>query len=114
MFYIGQKVICIDDTVVTGDVRGFSAWVVKGSIYIIRDIAPPDPFGGGFLLEEITADIHQPSGIEYGWRITRFRQLDERKTDISIFRELLNPTPQQRRELIGHDLGFTKEEIGVE
>lgn len=66
------------------------------------------------MIELIELPTPEDSLFCPGFNARDFVPIVERRTDISVFKKLLNPTPQERRELIGHDLGFTREEIGVE
>lgn len=112
MFQFGQKVVCLVEA---------SSWLVlngetpprKGGIYHIREICE---LGAGVRLREIvnTPRHYEDRFIECSFNASAFRPVIERETDISEFINLQNPTPQQRRESIGIDLGFTLEEIGVE
>lgn len=95
-FYTGQKVVCIDDSNVPGEWgASVSEELHKGKIYTVRWIGmwtsyvDPVPILG-VRLEELYRDIGDGRGDVpfYAWR---FRPLLEKKTDISIFRSLLNP-----------------------
>lgn len=102
MFHLGQQVICINDV----GLRNHSDLkdVVRGCIYTIRDIVyydepdhPEDHGVPGLLLEEVVNDlcvfedgyIGEPAFL--GWR---FRPV--KKTDISIFMSLLEPTEGEK------------------
>lgn len=83
-FRVGQKVVCVDAhdiEVVTG--------LVLGATYTVHGIAPTDGYGthGIFLCEVLPPE--PLSGGLYGFRASRFRPAVERKTDISIFTEML-------------------------
>lgn len=104
-FYIGQKVVCIAkgdwSTAIQIHLEGGQRVVVPkaGDIYTIRDIYI-DPFIGvtGIRLVEVVNDsitrwANYKLYMEIGWHEHEFRPLQERKTDISIFRKLLNPSP---------------------
>ena len=79
MFYVGQKVVCIDDSDSTGPVP-----VQRGKIYTIAN-----PFIGNRLGKPCVTLIEFP--FHKGMWKDRFRPVVERKTDISIFIEMLNP-----------------------
>jgi len=80
MFRVGQKVVCVD---VRNTALGSRVPLHKNAIYIIDDVdTRPDEFGGlAFRLVGV-------EGLYYHWR---FRPIVERKTDISIFTEMLSP-----------------------
>lgn len=105
MFHVGQKVVCVDDDpgpdriegvrdgtiyVLTGDLDGLT----EGVVYTIRDIVEY-PFDGQLMLYLCEIDrppLLGPSGLfETGFALRRFRPAIERKTDISIFTEILKP-----------------------
>lgn len=105
MFYIGQQVVCVDDT------EQQFPWYccfneikpVKGNIYTIRGFEP-EPYEDfpGLYLEEI---INKPGRyahpnrfygqiIEQSFHIGRFKPIQKKKTDISIFTKMLNKQPE--------------------
>ena len=93
MFEIGQKVVCIrgsQDNNITVLIWG-GYHVHEGEVYTIRGFAanPIDMTSPGVYLEEII----NPSGLlgdEVAYRMDRFRPIVEKKTDISVFTEMLN------------------------
>ncbi len=73
-FRVGMKVVCVDDS---PDWMGRPIFVTVGSVYTVTDIL--ERYGEvGILLLEI-----EPGGAP-GWLASRFRQIVERKTDISF------------------------------
>jgi len=72
MFVAGQKVLCVDP----------GPWennpLKKGAIYTILKI-----YGVFTCLIE--------TGQSAGWYQSRFKPLEENKTDISVFKKMLNP-----------------------
>lgn len=76
MFRIGQKVVCVDDAGTT---------IVKnGAVYIVT--------GNGVSLfgNDLIAGSHLTGGAAFsGMYAHRFRPIVERKTDISVFVEIL-------------------------
>ena len=82
---IGQKVVCIDDSIKPGKevfVRNFyTAWAVKDETYTVRDIIHNDDIVTGVLLKELINKpiyIHLIDDIqEPAFRMDRFRELDE-------------------------------------
>lgn len=114
MFHVGQKVECVK-TINMADVAFGEILPLKGSIYTVREIDSGISDGGASLrLEEIINEKHYYVGgmQECSFMHHGFRPIVARKTDISVFTALLNPTPQTFRESVGYDLGFSKEEIG--
>ena len=93
-FRVGQKIVCVDDTYNEHQAHYVSAWIKCGDIYTVRAILPPDfcsPLPG-VALEEIIGQPHPIWDEECGWRSARFRPVVERKTDISTFTAMLNPS----------------------
>lgn len=88
-FRVGQKVVCVD---VKGCPDGL---LVRGRIYTIATIKYFDGSssfhrGYGVTLEELPAIETEDFWAEY--KATRFRPVVERKTDISVFHEILRTT----------------------
>lgn len=97
MFRVGQRVVCVD---VSACPEGSVPWKIitngldgltEGRVYTIRAI-------GGFAgrdqvwLYEIIRPLVGSIGKKYGecgYRPSRFRPVVERKTDISVFTEIL-------------------------
>ena len=80
MFYVGQKVVCVDDEFV-------SQHISKGSVYTIYAI---DPDMGHVQLAEVEPHV-DAQGYHWYFYAPRFRPVAERKTDISVFTAFLNP-----------------------
>lgn len=97
MFRIGQRVICVNDR---GEGRGA---LRRGEIYTVTALCPPGPDGepGLRIAEALSPPERFRYGSDKGWRVTRFRPIVERKTDISIFTEMLSPTPLRVRDTTG-------------
>ncbi len=102
-FYVGQKVIFIDDN---WDycMRTYKEYwpnlPIKGCVYTIRQITDNGPlYDHGLMLCEIHNPIKKFStGIGEGnFKAIRFKPLIERKTDISIFKEMLNPVKNKSK-----------------
>jgi|HubBroStandDraft_4_1064222.scaffolds.fasta_scaffold00045_66 hypothetical protein len=101
MFQIGQKVVCVDDS--TTDAAGRASlqsrgmiWPSKGLVYVVRWVGHWH-FNDGPLLAVRVAEIINPvvtwadgDADELAFLASRFRPLIERKTDISIFTEILD------------------------
>lgn len=76
MFETGMKVVCVDDTC--------TSIVKKGSVYVVT--------GNSISVwgNDLIAGSHLTGGAAFsGMYAKRFRPLEERKTDISIFEEIL-------------------------
>jgi len=104
MFRIGQPVICVDDT--DQSRSGKYNWLKKGNKYTIRWIGMykhPNHTEGILSVRVEGISRHNsfttsrmciawgwdPETVDMPFKATRFRPLDERKTDISIFTEML-------------------------
>lgn len=103
MFYVGQKVVCINDR--RGDFRQANYhyatnnfWALKkGEIYTVSELLDhPDGSSTMKLVEIPDRDCK-----DWGYNRERFRPLVEKKTDISIFKEMLNKTPLELRKDMG-------------
>lgn len=91
MFRIGQKVVCVSLEMSGGGplLPGFN-YPSKGGVYTIRGIFPAG-VENLLLLEEV---VNRPCGttigfLEPGFNATHFRPVVEKKTDISVFEEIL-------------------------
>jgi hypothetical protein len=83
---VGDKVVCVDPT---ND--PFIKNVTKGRVYTIRGFI--EWYGEvGFYLEELTNEMCLV-GVEWAYRSDRFRPVHPRKTDISIFTDMLKTEP---------------------
>lgn len=108
MFFVGQKVMCVNDRNWPGGYRGRVAFPVRGQTYTVRAIVPTRLEGwneDGVLL----AEIRNPSmrlltfrGTkqwgEVVFRMSRFRPL--RATNIDVLLEMLEPVPAGQLELV--------------
>lgn len=94
MFRIGQKVVCVDDkeahpsTILSG---GSPTGLVKGQIYTVTKTGIEHPLDLTGTPCITLAEMPSP----WGYRQTRFRPLVEKKTDISVFKALLNPVQEK-------------------
>lgn len=101
MFHIGQEVVCIRDNYNAINWKFIPNKPIKGNTYIIRDIVNIKIFNRiGLIFEE----IHNPvvnwadvGTMESPFCSTRFRPVIKRKTDISIFNEILNNVGKGKR-----------------
>ena len=98
MFRVGQKVVCVDDDFIN---KNLCAEIPPNlpclnTVYTVREII--NDWGREFLrLCEITNAVAAGIGVEPAFSIKRFRPVVERKTDISIFTAMLNPSKQKVR-----------------
>lgn len=101
MFRVGQRVVCVDDGAGERYRWADGCELVAGQIYTIRAVGACDiaPYGPGVkLLEKKNLIVRR--GVFYRdahYRAARFRPVVERKTDISIFKAMLNP---KKHELV--------------
>lgn len=83
-FHVGQKVVCINDgnyfNIKDELGSGYDGGLRNGNIYTITMIED-----GKFL--------HLAEMARNAWNKCRFRPVVEKKTDISIFQEMLTKTP---------------------
>lgn len=95
MFWIGQKVVCVDDSPSDDPRCGPGGdWVPnypkRGQIYTVRGISNT----GSIVLDEIMNPIREFLGgdAEAHWKPHRFRPLVEKSTDtgMAILREILD------------------------
>jgi hypothetical protein len=86
-FYVGQRVVCVRDD---NDVFGREMIIKKGSIYTVASLVTSNWGRDGVTLVEVSP----PPGV-VGWLNELFRPITERKTDISIFKAMLNPSKQE-------------------
>ncbi len=105
MFHVGMKVVCVNDSLgnLPDTYKGVTIMhtldgLKKGSIYTVREVGLKSWIDAApaIKLIEIIRGIG-PLGESPYWA-HRFKPLEERKTDISIFKKLLNPANHQ------HDL----------
>ena len=91
-FKVGQKVVCIDDD--WGPAPEVHHWPKKDDVYTVRTIGVQGSNGKVFIrLREVVnpkSDKHHEAEFWAGC----FRPVIERKTDISVFRRLLQPNPE--------------------
>lgn len=105
-FHVGQKVVCVDDA--WTDLLDHERCLKRGAIYIVRWV-------GAFTYGIETRLCIRVEGIHRGfdpWQpfdqdsydmpfwSRRFRPIVEKKTDISVFTALLNPSPAKETERV--------------
>lgn len=96
-FHVGQKVVCVDAEFQRGDFYDATTLPVEGTVYTVRDVFEPVPGAICIRLDEIVNDVEdfECGMMEAGFMVRRFRPVVERKTDISIFKAMLNPSKQR-------------------
>lgn len=94
-FYVGQKVVCV----YAGGDPAFDDWdeserIVVGQIYTIRRVYIDHDGEDCVWLDEVQRShlSRIDWGPDVGYGAYRFRPVVERKTDISIFEEILRNT----------------------
>lgn len=92
MFYVGQKVVCVDDTPRSQKTYGLT----RGRIYNVRGICENARGEVGLQLEEILIPEKLMNGDERGFYVDRFRPIQERKTDITVFTEILRKATRRK------------------
>lgn len=91
-FRVGQKVVCVDGSP-TPNRRGVP--LIKGNTYtVVGTNNEPDTRGQAIAVAEV--DASHSSYLTGFFYSSRFRPVVEKKTDISIFTEMLKP---KQREL---------------
>lgn len=100
---VGDKVVCIDANLyddgydpktmyLYGDLDGLE----KDKIYTIREFYIDSyDLEICICLDEIHRELDEVLWRESGYLVRRFRKVQKRKTDISIFTEMLNKAPNQ-------------------
>lgn len=85
-WHVGMKVVSLCDRA-HRSAPSFS--IKRGAVYTIRNIytCPVADEVGVLLAEMVLPEFL--TGVEFGWRISRFRPVQTRKTDISIFEAML-------------------------
>lgn len=97
-FYVGQKVVCVE----ASPRADYTPWKVsifdmegltEGRIYTVRAVSVQRGVSVIFVIE--INRRWKVDGREQGYAAVRFRPIVERKTDISIFKAMLNPSKQE-------------------
>lgn len=87
-FHIGQKVVCVDARAKCD--CGCATRLVTGQVYTVRAVFVL--FGNEGIHVEETSPLKWTSG----YASSRFRPVVEKKTDISVFTEILNRESKSR------------------
>jgi hypothetical protein len=95
---IGQKVICVGPEMIWRSVcPTLEVLPVRGQVYTVTGFEEVDGLPA-IHLREIEGFSCECGGFSNApWLISAFRPVDERKTDISAFTELLNTTKAPER-----------------
>lgn len=97
---IGQKVVMIKGFPIDEAARAQRDGVTLpavGRVYTVRSIDAGTGWDTGLSfirLDELHNLPHWSDGIEPSWQSSFFRPAVERKTDISVFKAMLNTTPE--------------------
>lgn len=107
MFYVGQKVVCVDDQCrVLLRPKGWRGWMRpwftldhnlnSGDIYVVTAVQSIQTVEGpkGAICVDRARHFKHP---DIGFPFCQFRPLVERKTDISIFTRMLTPNKQTEK-----------------
>lgn len=98
MFFVGQKVVCVNDDTEEFKTPGHK-WTCrgfilkKGEIYTIRSLETGIDNHPTMKLVEVA----DRSERDKGYRRERFRPLVEKKTDISLFKSMLNGSLKEKK-----------------
>lgn len=87
-FRVGQKVVCVD--------ASGSPNLKGGSVYTVSalDLSPGISLFDGAVAQVGVLLIEAKPTFAKSFDARRFRPVVERKTDISIFKDMLNTTPE--------------------
>lgn len=95
-FVVGQKVVCIDAKFLPGSYYGDENLPILGHIYTVREIQVAEHAPGQPVVVRLVEIVNPLKEYQFGtmecaFLAYRFRPLEKRKTDISIFLKLLTP-----------------------
>lgn len=102
MFHVGQKVVCVDGAPDLSGLTLLGTWdasklPTKGQIYTITQVGIFHVWDSQkrpcVHVSEIVRPPDQPVWAH------RFRPVAERKTDISVFTEMLTPAPKRVKKI---------------
>lgn len=107
-FHVGQKVVCVDDSMRVSYHRAgwfsrFRRWeklghnLNRGDVYTVNGtITYSDARTGAEVFCLYVAEAHHFGNPHIAFPACQFRHVAEHKTDISIFTKLLTPSPKQK------------------
>lgn len=87
-FRVGQKVVCINAPVYSLHPSRYKELPKQGVVYTVRGYRSSK----SILLFEIVSGFGDDGRGEAGFYASRFRPVIERKTDITVFTEILRKT----------------------
>lgn len=93
MFYVGQKVVCVDAACAFSDWT--REWLIKGQTYTIAGLAP-SPKGRNYPGSLYTVRLTEAPDKPNGFAEARFRPIQERKTDIGFAHEILRKATKRK------------------
>lgn len=94
-FYIGQRVECVDADPECGRIFWPGEQLRLGQIYTVAAIVDNPSGYAAIAIREVPRHSIAVSHGYRGFKASRFRPIVERKTDISIFKAMLNPSKQE-------------------
>lgn len=98
MFFVGQKVVCVDAK--SPSLQNYNRSVnllVERQVYTVA-WGGADPFFGVSIVQIVELPVENQFGRQIYYQAKRFRPLTERKTDISVFIEMLDKSPVKTME----------------
>lgn len=99
-FHVGQKVVCVDASNTPGARWHGGEAPAEGHVYTVMGVRVSRKGVQVLQLREIErceavkAWVARNIGEFAGYDARRFRPVVERKTDISVFKAMLNPAPE--------------------
>ncbi|QIB36935.1 hypothetical protein G3A56_02100 [Rhizobium oryzihabitans] len=101
-FVVGQKVVCIGECFPTHHLYRGLVPITKGTVLTVREITKAKRIDGKEAVGLRFKEIINPSMVtlhhgiwEFDYSPRKFRPVIQRKTDISIFKAMLNPSKEQ-------------------
>ena len=95
MFYVGQKVVCVNANNTPGRVWYEGEALVEDAVYTVAHVMLDQDGDLVLDFQELTrSPIARAHGM-IGYHVRRFRPIVERKTDISIFTDMLTPKTEE-------------------
>ena len=92
MFRVGQKVVCVDASYYGPN----SSRLREGTIYTIAHIGAEEDCEGEYGVLLVELKTLQAQGWRDGFRASRFRPIQERKTDIGFAHEILRKVSRKQ------------------
>lgn len=92
MFYVGQEVECVNNDALEGRRWNKAEQPKTGAVYTVGSMPYINIRG---IIVIIINELTNPYG---GYRVERFRPIQKKQTDISIFTALLNPANHKQLE----------------